>query len=107
MPAGPPADRPSGRGWWPLRFLGELVTGGWEIYAVHVHAGQASGAVESGPCDRGASVVRTAAGIDQSGPRCSCLPYIHHVVHVVAERTTSLVGLFVVSQTRVLRRTVS
>ena len=27
--------------------------------------------------------------------------------HVVAERTTSLVGLFVVSQTRVLRRTVS
>src|SRR5207249_6727076 len=72
-------------------------------YAVHVQAGQASGVVESGPCDRGASVVRTAAGIDQSSPRCSRLPRFHHVV---AERTTSLVGLFVVSQTRVLRRTV-
>src|SRR5205809_4261660 len=30
MPAGPPADRPSGRSWWPLRCLGELVTGGCE-----------------------------------------------------------------------------
>src|SRR2546421_7214566 len=64
MPAGPRADRPVGRSWWLSFFWDELVTGGFRGYAVHVQAGQASGALQSDADNRRAWAVHVAAGAD-------------------------------------------